>query len=679
MKKLVILESPKKIGKVKQYLSECDKDNTYIVKASIGHFRELSDIGEYNMGINLDTMVGEFSISFEKANIVKELIIEAEKVDEIILATDPDREGEVIAWHLLEVLKPYCKNFKRMMLNSITLSEVSKELNLLKDINYSYVNSGLTRQLLDRMVGFRLSGIVKNNTGGASAGRVQSAVLGILSEREIEIIGHNKKDYWLIQDSILNISNHILKDSWVLNKIYEKDLAITNLKSLGNKYIVDKIEEKNFKDKPYINFTTSDYLQSANSQLKIKVKQATNIAQDLFSWGLISYIRTDSTKLDIENKNKLIKFATDKYGEEKIGTIHERTGKETDQEGHPPIIPTHFEWEPNDIRKYTDEELSVDHLKVYELIWNNTILSTLKQPDGLKKTYYLKNNDFYFIKEIKIYDNLGYLTFLNKTPSNEVFDHQIGDIIDVGKLDLKADFDKPKPRFNQATLIKELENKGIGRPSTYKTSVEVNLTRGYAELDKKESIVVKEIGLKVYDFLKNNFDYLIDTKFTNLMENKLDLISKDKLEFKKYLKDFYFELDSKCTILNEKLEKCKKCEIGFLVKRISTKTNKSFIACNNYPDCDFIAFDEQSFENNKNCEKCNVGKLIINKKKNGDEYEYCNNKNNCDFVNWDYGVKFYKCQKCNDQKVKKNLVAKNGTKYDKCFAPNCNYIDFKNK
>lgn len=642
MNKLVILESPNKIVKVKKYLDEIDKNNKYIVCASVGHVRQLTGGGDYNTGIDFKMMNPSFIVSQDKIKVVKNIKDLASKCNEIILATDPDREGEVISWHLKEILKDNNNIFRRMKLHSITHDEINKQINKLEEININYVNAGISRMMLDKIVGYILSPIVQQNTGGASCGRVQSAVLLLLLERELDIKTHVESFYYTLQDNnaicLKNIN--VLENKKIELKKYQTEEEIDNVfKQCSNKYIVKDIKKTEFEDSSYTNFTTSDYLQACKNKLNIKIKEATNIAQSLFEKGLITYIRTDSTKLDPETETKLIDFVSKKYGEPYVAkAIASRKEKETDQEGHPPITPTHLEWEPIEIKKYIDFELSENEKKIYRLIWQNTINSALKPPKGIKFTYILENNNNFFSGDFKDYSFYGYYDIDDdlKKPEKKDISWNINDSVNVQELKKIINVNKAKSRYNEASLVKELEKRGIGRPSTYKNMVEVNMTRNYANIDSKDSIFLTDLGIKVGSFIKENLQEVINLEYTKIMEDKLDEISKNNLNYKEYLKLIVNNILSQTTKKYKNTTTCPKCNKGIVIIKTSKK-NTQFEGCSLYPECDYIKF-----------------------------------------LNNDININYSTCPKCKQKKLKKG-IAKNGNKYKKCFNEVCNFIEFKNK
>ncbi|AGR41098.1 type IA DNA topoisomerase [Spiroplasma taiwanense] len=599
MTKLVILESPGKIKKVNQFLNEIDKNNNYIVKASVGHVRELSQENEYNMGLKLNSMEPIFKVSLDKKTIVNQLIEYSKKAEQIIIATDPDREGEAIAWHLYQLLKPYNQNFKRMKLNAITKECVQKEILNLGSIDQNYVKSALTRQIIDRIVGFRISPVLQKTIGAASAGRVQSAVLRILCDRQNEIDNFSKKQYFYLQDEVIDqliFKNCIYNEhnKLVINKIYDKSKILELKNNLDIKFLIQDIKETKFEENHYKPFSTADMLKASKSKLKLKANVTTNIAQSLYEKGLITYIRTDSNNLDKETKNSLINFIISYYGENKLGKLIKTQIKETDQEGHPAITPTHFEWLPGEIEKYCTESLSKNEKLLYWLIWQNTINSIYQKPSGIRKEIFLENRKNLFYTTIKSYNVLGYYEIdesLN-VEENIKFNYSKNSFINVNNIKIVEDYDKPPSKLNEITLIEQLQKLEIGRPSTYKNAIEINVLRGYVDVEKNksESMTVNDLGLKVNDFLVKNFIDVINLDFTKNMEKDLDLIATGQIsDFKGYLKTFYTKLDKITSDYNYDGMKCLKCNKGYMIERSyidkKTKNTRKFLGCSNYPEC----------------------------------------------------------------------------------------------
>jgi len=619
MKKLIILESPGKIKKVSKIIKEIDNKNSYSVLASVGHFRELETSGSYNLGIDIETMTPKFKIVPEKKKVVRELIEQAKNVKEIIIATDPDREGEAIAFHLFEILKNYNNNFKRMRLNAITKECIQKELNNLNEINQSYVNSAITRQMIDRMVGFRISPILQKTIGAASAGRVQSAVLKILCNRQKEIEAFDKKQYFYVQNEVIKniiFKNYIYNENskLVINKIYDKQKVLELKNSLNDSFIIKEIKETKFEESNFKPFSTADLLKAAKSKLKLKTKETTQLAQSLYEKGLITYIRTDSNNLVHETEQNLVRFIVNHFGQDKLGKLIKTQAKETDQEGHPAITPTHFEWLTEDIESYCSEQLSNKEKELYWLIWQNTINSIYQKPSGIKKEIFLENNGSIFYTNLKQFNNKGYYE-IDKSlelAKNIEFNYFKDDELNANNIEIIQDYDKAPSKLNEVSLIEQLQKLEIGRPSTYKTTIEVNVLRGYVELEKtkSDSMIVNELGLKVNNFLEENFKSIINLNFTKNMEKDLDLIANNKIvNHKQYLKDFYLKLDNLSTIYNFDGLKCSICQIGYILERVSKKGTK-FKGCSNYPKCGFIEFNQPNFLNNKLCEICKIGYMV---------------------------------------------------------------------
>ncbi|ATZ17201.1 DNA topoisomerase I [Williamsoniiplasma luminosum] len=672
MKYLIIMESPSKAKHVVEYAKELQPQHKWIGGASIGHIRELSNSFDYSIGVDWNKLEASWIVSADKKKVVEELKTKASEVDQIILASDPDREGEAIAWHLFEILKNLNKPFKRMKLNSITKDEVARQLNNLSEIDYNLVNSANTRTILDKTIGYVLSQEVRQNTGGASTGRVQGATLRLIATNQ-QAIEEFVKDlnYTIkiedINQLVFNLITEELKD-WKTPNKPEMEQILNSL--ISNKANVISFVEKEFKENFFQPFDTQSALVAIIGKLKGGTSKATKALQILYEAGLITYIRTDSRNIDIKTKEKLSEYIINKFGQKALGVLKDVKVDSSAQEGHPAIIPTDFSLAKVQ-DKINDEYVS----GVYEIIYKNTISYGLKEASGLNQTLVVELNNFIFRATAKNYLDYGVydLYFFDKKPESNNIKPKTN-FIDIHKKELVEIESKPKTLFTEVSLIKEMKKNGLGRPATYANAVEVNQRRGYTEIKSKSKISILPLGKNVNDYLKNNWNDIIAVNYTIQLEKELDLISSGKMDHKIVLKDFWNKLMKEVSSKTIQYKDCKKCKQKTWKEGLISKKGFEYSKCIN-ETCDHIEFVQETNRDSKICTNCKVGFLKLNKTKTGKDYEYCSNKE-CEYINWDYGLK--KCKKCKVGVVFEG-VAKNGNKYQKCKNQQCDFIKFFDK
>lgn len=653
MKTLVILESPTKASKVTSFLKQLYPNEQFKVLASAGHIRELAKDGEYNFGIDTKNMIPRWVIT--KPEIVDKLAEIGRDANRIILATDGDREGEAIAYHLYDVLfniNQINVEYKRIRLNSISIEEVAREMENLSNIDNDLVNAANTRVMLDKIYGFLLSPLVQAATGGKSAGRVQSAGLIILALIEKEISNFAQSIKYVAEGKINNLvfKNYILEDKKRKENFLSSKEEVAQIvkETKKTKGIVDSIVEKPYEKNEFVPFSTADLLQKAKTKLGFKVKDISKMAQELFENGLVTYIRTDSNKLSPEFEQELNEYVIKTFGGEALGTLKNVKVDETAQEGHPAITPVYLfknpQWIELNKTKYEYRFLTEQHIQLYNLIYQNTINSVLIPMTGTTTQVSVKFGEHQYLTAFKTISDYGYLKYnldLEKPESIEnIFQEKMEFSFD--KLATKEIKSKPKTRYNEATLIKALKNAGIGRPATYAKAVEVNLLRKYVELDKKDSFIVTSLGLKVYEFLKQSWSDIINLHYTKELEEQLDQIAAGKIEHLPFLKEVFADIEKRIIqaykILDTNAQKCQKCSIG-IMKPVITKDGKNFMGCSNYPNCRNLMLTQAKLDTLENCPKCQIGKLVIAKKKSDKTlFQRCHN-DNCNFVNWNYEVK----------------------------------------
>lgn len=586
--KLLIVESPSKAKTIEKYL-----DGAYTVRASVGHVRDLPKSNKKAIDIE-GGFIPHYEISKGKDKVVHELQALAEKAKEIVLAPDPDREGEAIAWHIQELLlqdKKVKAPITRVTFNEITKEAIIEALNHPRDIDTNLRQAQEARRVLDRLVGYDLSGIIWQKVRyGLSAGRVQSPALRILVEREREIRAFIPEDYWVLQANVQTKSKSTLTLSCVEEprdrKEVDRILAIANKED----WLVKDIKETEQKRSPKAPFTTSTLQQTASSRLAFSPARTMQVAQKLYEAGHITYMRTDSTTLSDIAIAGISKLVVKKFGKEFLETRTYKTKAKNAQEAHEAIRPTHFEKESIGM---TEEQK-----KLYQLIWERTVASQMADAKVLK-TRIVGNVASDSIPDFTVTGSqvlfLGWLTIDAAARGEDVELPAItkGESLTLLSMEDIAKQTEPPNRYSEAGLVKELEARGIGRPSTYASIMKTIEDRGYVEKVGR-SLKPTDTGEVVSSFLEQNFMNYISDTFTAEMEDKLDEIANGDLKYKKVLSEFYTpflkevkekqKLD-KATTLEKADEKykCPKCGSSMVVK---LGRGGKFLSCDRYPDCD---------------------------------------------------------------------------------------------
>ena len=673
-KNLVIVESPTKAKTIKKYLGR-----NYQVIASNGHLR---DLPKSSLGIDIDNNFEPKYINVRgKAKKINELKDEAKKAENIYLATDPDREGEAIAWHLSYLLDLDINDKNRVEFNEITKDTVTKAINNPRKIDMDLVNSQQARRLLDRIVGYKISPVLwKKIKSGLSAGRVQSVALKLVVEREKEIENFIPEEYWKIESTHNKDGKNFTANFFGV----EKDNKISKLK-LNNEEevnkILDSIDKDGFKvievkktkrrTKPYKPFTTSTLQQESSNKLGFSTSKTMMLAQRLYESGLISYMRTDSTRLSKEIVNETLKYIDENYGKEYRNKGNSYSKKsENSQDAHEAIRPVSIFQDPKKIRK----DLSDDEYKLYNLIWRRTVQSQMKASiyESTRITINSNGNIFYANGNITLFDGFKKVWKMSDN-TVELPDIEEGDILKLVKIDKTQHFTNPPPRYTEASLVKTLEENGIGRPSTYSSIIDNIKKRNYVNLEQRKFHATK-LGINVSELLDNNFSDIINVKFTAEMEDTLDSVEDAEVYWKDVLNDFYvvFENDLKNAEEDDKTYKVKdkktgeKCPVcgGDLVYKDGR--NGRFIGCSNFPDCTYTANIKKTI--GVDCPKCG-GDILEKVSKRGKVFYGCDNYPECDFASWDKPID-ERCPKCGDILVHKKNRKENVIK---CHNENCDY------
>lgn len=670
-KNLVIVESPSKSKTIEKYLG---KD--YKVVSSKGHIRDLATTGKYGLGVDVDN---DFKPNYIPVAGKKKLISELKKLvkdsDEVILATDPDREGEAISWHLLDTLGIKDTNYERVLFHEITKDKVLEAIKNPTKIDYNLVRSQETRRILDRIIGFRLSKLMQSKTGGKSAGRVQSVALKLIVDREREISSFNSEEYWTITSKFDEIEADLFNYNHKDIEINTEEEADSILSKLSDKYKIESVESKKKSKKSKPPFITSTLQQEASTKLGFTAKKTMSIAQKLYEGmdigsetvGLITYMRTDSIRLSDEFIGASYKYIEENYGKDYIGYAKKSKKTENVQDAHEAIRPTSVYRNPEDIKKY----LSTDEYKLYKIIYYRALASLMADAKVEATSVILDNNNYQFKinGQILIYD--GYLKAyaLYETSEDKVLPDEFkneGSILTTTDVTKKQHFTSPPPRYTEAKLIKELEELGIGRPSTYAKIMDTIKERGYVTIEEKK-FVPTEIGIETTDRLQEFFSDLINVKYTAAMETDLDTIALGKLDEIKVLREFYDKFEPEVEKAFGQMEKkapketgevCPNCGSSLVIRK---GRYGEFTACSNYPECKYIKKEEKEVKEIMDCPKCG-GKIIEKKTKRGKIFYGCNNYPKCKYASWDKPTGNL-CKECGEP-----LVEKNGSE----ICPNCN-------
>lgn len=672
MKNIIIVESPAKCKTISKYLG-----GDYTVVSSKGHIRDLATSGKYGLGIDIEN---DFKPNYEiikgKKKDVKYLKDLIEKADHIYLATDPDREGETISWHLYDELKVPDEKYDRIVFNEITKDVVLKALKNPRRIDMNLVHSGEARRFLDRIIGFRLSKVMQSKTAGKSAGRVQSVALKLIVDREREILAFIPKEYWTIEADFKDFKAN-------LETYKEKDIEIPNekeadkiLDSLTNTFTIKKVEEKEKKRSAKEVFKTSTLQQACSNKLGFAASKTMKIAQKLYEGielddgfhGLITYMRTDSVRLSDEFTSASFAYINSKYGKDYVGYVKKGKKTENVQDAHEGIRPTNINYEPDKIKKY----LAPDEYKLYRIIYYRALASLMADAKFNSTTVLLDNNDYGFKATGSVLTFDGYLKVYGDYEDQEDtilpdFKNYKAGIILSDTITKTQHFTKPPARFTESSLIKELESLGIGRPSTYATIISTIKDRGYVTLEDKK-FVPTEVGFETTDKLQEFFSSIVNVKYTANMEKDLDEIAEGNEDYKKMLKEFYDNfaplVDNAFKNMEKKKpeetgEKCPECGSPLVIRK---GKYGEFTACSNYPTCKYIKKENKQIEKEIicKCPKCE-GNIIVRKTKKGKEFYGCDNFPKCKYASW-YKPTGDKCPKCNDL-----LVIKNG----EVICPTC--------
>ena len=650
--KLIIVESPAKANTIKKFLG----GNTKVV-ASMGHIR---DLPKSKMGVDIEHDFEPEYINIRgKGDLIKSLKANAKKAKHVYLATDPDREGEAIAWHLAYILGIPEDSVCRVTFNEITKETVQNSMKNPRKIDMNLTNAQQARRVLDRIVGYKMSPILwKKVRRGLSAGRVQSVAVKLIVDREEEIEKFIPEEYWNIFATLLDENS----GKTFISKLYGKDkkkLEIHNkeevdaiLKNINNgKYIVTEVKKGERKRTPAPPFTTSTMQQEASRKLGFTLKKTMSVAQGLYEGvkvngkgtvGLITYMRTDSTRISEEARAAAKTEIIKQYGEQYYENRYYKT-KQTSQDAHEGIRPTYIDLNPENIK----DSLTKDQYKLYKLIYNRFLASQMSAAVYDTISANIDVNSYNFRASGQSLKFKGFMalyveTLDTKTDENEesfVPDLKENQEVIKQKIDSKQSFTEPPPRYTEASLVKALEEKGIGRPSTYSPTITTILERRYIEKEQKQ-LVPTELGKVVNKLLTENFSDVVNVEFTAKIEEEFDEVAEGKENWKQVIREFYGPFEQEVEKVDKELEhvelkeevsdvKCDKCGRMMVIKY--GRFGK-FLACPGYPECKNTKPFVETID--VPCPKCG-GKIQVRKSKKKRNFYICeNNPDKCDFISW---------------------------------------------
>jgi DNA topoisomerase-1 len=726
-KRLVIVESPAKAKTINRYLGE-----GYLVKASMGHIR---DLPKKKLGIDIDhDFRPEYEIIPERQPLVKDLQDAAKQAESILLAADPDREGEAICWHLSKILEKYSANIFRVLMHEITRKAVEEAFEKWDKLDQDKINAQQARRLLDRLVGYLISPLLWEKVGrGLSAGRVQSIALRLICEREKEIKAFTPEEYWTISVNLEASSPPSFKAN--LAKIDGKKVKVRNEKNAntivqelwGLPFSLKNIEVKKKKRNPGPPYITSSLQQDGFRYLRFPVRKTMSVAQKLYEGleigerdltGLITYMRTDSVRVSAEAVQSAREFIKNQFpAEYSLNKPRTYKNKRKAQDAHEAIRPTSFDLPPDAVKPYLKEE----EFKLYRLIWNRFI-ATQMSPALVEETeFQVEASQYLFVAKGEVQKFDGYLVLY---PKMEKEDNILPKAAEGEKLKLldvasKQNFTQPPPRYTEGSLVKELEAKGIGRPSTYAPIISTLQGRVYV-FKENGKFIPSDLGLFVTDYLIENFPDLMDFAFTARLEADLDLISEGKQEWSVYLKSYYslLEKDLEAAKKGESIKKngipveenCPECGKPLVIKegkygrfracsgypdcrfkesmvkkevkpldeacpdcgaQLVMRRGKygTFTACSNYPKCKYIKKEQK--DTGIACPLECEGTLIRRKTRKGKIFYGCSEFPKCKFAKWDEPVP-QSCPECGRHFVLKKNTLK-GESYLYCSDEKCSF------
>ena len=691
--KLVIVESPAKCTTIKRYLGD-----DYRVEASLGHIRDLATKGKGGLGVDVDNgFAPTYIINKDKEGVVNKLRDAAKEADEVILATDPDREGEAIAWHLAEVLRLNKKTTKRLEFHEITRDSITEAMKHPRTINGNLVASQETRRIVDRIIGFKLSTLLFRKIHSRSAGRVQSATLKLLADHDKEIDEFVPVEYWniLVDVKVGNktFSLSLLSDDGKPLEVHTKEEAEQILRNIPDDLKIDSIaKEYRFKESKEP-FTTSTMQQEAFARLKFKTDKTQKEAQKLYEGisvgddhvGLITYMRTDSTRLSATYVQRASAYIVETYGKEYLGHVKQEKKNELAQDAHEAIRPTSNHRTPESIRKY----LTPDQYRLYKLIYNRALASLMKPKKeevmvvtlsggGLKYKFELSHTVFKGY-EMVYYEPDDPKDYIGSFPTLEV-----NESLEVSKKDAEQKFTQPPAKYSEAKLVKLMEEVGIGRPSTYASTIKILRDRKYVD-DAAGILTTTDQGKKTAYVLNKYFPDIIDAKYTAQMEEKLDNVQEGTESRVATLSSFYNTFAKQIEVAYKIMYKdreeptgdiCPKCGSPLVYKE---GANGKFVGCSNYPSCHYVQKEKKDvIYTGENCPLC--GKPLVERSdKKGKKFVACSGYPTCHYVKQQATIEVAQdkvvkpCPQCSGNLIKKR--GKFGYFLGCTNYPECGYME----
>ncbi|MDD6710960.1 MAG: type I DNA topoisomerase [Sharpea porci] len=645
MSSLVIVESPSKSKTIGKYLG---KD--YVVTSSKGHIRDLATTGKGGLGVDAENgYEPSYTINKDKKNVVKELKQYVKDADKVYLATDPDREGEAISWHLAQVLGIPMDEDNRVVFHEVTKRAVTEALEHPRQIDQDLVKSQETRRVLDRIIGFKLSKLLQRKIKSKSAGRVQSVALRLICEREEEINKFVPEEYWSVQAHFTKDGMDFTAD---LSKYKNKKIKLSSAEetdavynALNKEFVIETLKKTVKRKNSKAPFITSTLQQEASTKLGFKAKRTMQVAQSLYEGvdlgsetvGLITYMRTDSIRLAPEFISAAHDYIEEKYGKQYLGRVKVSNKTENVQDAHEAIRPTDIARTPESIKSH----LNTDQFKLYSLIYARALASLMCAAKVDATSVVLDNNDYKFNASGSRIQFDGYLKVYapyEKNKDTYLPELAEGELLESKKVDKEQHFTNPPARYSEAKLIKELEELGIGRPSTYATIIDTIVAREYVEMVDK-TFKPTESGMLTNEKLVEYFDPIINVEYTAQMENELDEIANGEDTYLHAITTFEDKFEPLLDKANKEMEKvepkktgekCPECGGDLVIRK---GRYGEFVACSNYPECKYIKKDPNDRTGQptgETCPKC--GSPMIYKRGRFGEFEACSNYPTCKYI-----------------------------------------------
>ena len=678
---LVIVESPAKAKTIEKYLGK-----KYKVIASMGHVR---DLPRSQMGVDYENNYEPKYITIRgKGPVVKDLKRHAKKAKHVYLASDPDREGEAIAWHLAHILEVEDDGKTRVVFNEITKEAVKDSFKHPRGIEINLVDAQQARRILDRLVGYNISPVLwKKVKKGLSAGRVQTVALRLVIDRENEIRNFKPEEYWKIEGEFRYKRSkftarflHLKDKPYKLEKKDDVEYITKQLDS--DQFEVTKVTKKEKKRHPAKPFTTSTLQQEAARKLNFKARKTMMVAQQLYEGidlkkqgtvGLITYMRTDSTRISNQAQAEAKSYIESEYG--KDYTAYRQSKGQGDQDAHEAVRPTSVYRTPSDMKPY----LSRDQYRLYKLVWERFVASQMAAAILDTVAMDLTQNDVKFRANGQTVKFKGFMSVYveakddkDENKNNKLPVIKEGEMVTATKIDPSQHFTQPPPRYTEARLVKTLEELKIGRPSTYAPTIDTIQKRNYVKNESKR-FVPTELGEIVYEQVKDYFPEIIDVDFTANMETLLDKIAEGEIDWHKVIDDFYSSFEQDVQRAEEEMEKIEikdepageDCEVCGAPMVIKMGRYGKFMACSNFPDCRNTKAIVKKI--GVDCPKCKDGEVIERKSKKNRIFYGCSNYPDCDFVTWDKPVG-RNCPKCDHY-----LVNHKKGQSSQVICSNCDY------